>query len=120
MSLAVIITIGFCHWFADFITQTEKLAVNKNTSYYYLAIHSLVYTITFGVLVAFGLGFLTTIPYHTIAFWVVINGFLHLVVDYFTTVSQKLTVSAKHYLTIVGLDHFLHISLLLITYVLFV
>lgn len=105
-----LVTILFGHWAADFLLQTETMALNKSHSLKWLAIHVLVYT------AALGLFALLLLQWEDALMFAGMNGMLHGVTDFFTS---KLTAAYKDnrriFFLIIGLDQFIHSATLLIT-----
>lgn len=97
----------FSHFIADFVCQTDKMAINKSHSMRWLLIHVLVYSSVLGIM--------TLGP----SAWVLLNGLLHLVID---TFSSRLTSflwkrGERHwFFVVIGLDQFLHTAFLLMTW----
>lgn len=99
-----VIALVWTHWIADFILQSDSMALNKSKSNFWLGIHVLVYSICF--------------------LWVgwkfaLLNGILHFVTDYITSRinSQLLTLPSKHwFFTCVGFDQAIHLTCLVLTY----
>jgi len=91
------------HWIADFILQTDQMAINKSTSFKWLSSHVGVYTLA---LLPFGPSF------------ALINGLTHFMVDYVTSkfTSYLWKKNDRHnFFVVVGLDQLLHTSILIIT-----
>ena len=91
------------HFFADFVCQTSWMALGKSKSNKPLFIHIAVYTSTF-------------------FFWgaqfAIINGFTHLVIDYFTSrFTSKMWATGNHRMFWIGIgfDQALHVTILLWT-----
>lgn len=83
MSLSLILSIIFVHWIADFVLQTDWQAKNKSSNFIALHAHVTTYTIclTFFA-VYYTINIDETFPWKK---WVLVNGALHLVTDYFTS-----------------------------------
>ena len=99
-----VILILFAHFIADFICQTDKIAINKSDSLGYLSLHALMYSMLFLIW-----GF-----YFFLATFI-----LHWIVDFF---SSKLTTrlfkaGERHwFFVVIGFDQFVHVTGLFITY----
>lgn len=92
------------HFVADFILQTDKMALNKSKSNKWLAIHILVYSIPF-------------------LFWgwkfALLNGIAHFLVDFITSrlTSYLWQKNERHlFFVIIGADQALHLSCLYLSY----
>jgi len=98
-----IIAIVWLHFIADFILQTDKMAINKSKMVSFLALHSLVYTLPFIIL-----GWK----------YAVINGILHFMVDGITSkiTSYFLSKDKKHWFFVtIGADQAIHLTCLILT-----
>jgi hypothetical protein len=106
-----LITILFAHWVADFLFQTETMALNKSKSIKWLTVHVLTYTI-----VVFGFSLLL-LDGQTALLFAGINGALHWITDFFTS---KLTTayynSRRVFFLIIGLDQFMHTAILIMAW----
>ena len=94
------------HWVADFIFQTHWQATNKSKNNIALSSHVAVYTACLMVFSPFLFG----LSLATFSF-VLINGLLHFVTDYFTSraTSKLWAVGDTHnFFVIVGLDQLIH------------
>lgn len=111
MELHPLITILFAHWVADFLFQTETMALNKSKSIKWLSVHVLTYTI---VLLGFSLLLLDG---QTALLFAGVNGTLHWVTDFFTS---KLTTAylnnRRVFFLIIGLDQFIHSATLIMAW----
>ena len=108
-----IIILLFGHWFADFVMQTDDMAVNKSHSNSALAKHCLVYIFILIMFVYF------TFPDKSLEFYnnvFAINLIGHLIID-FTTSRLNTWLWKKgmrHWFFVsIGFDQFLHIAILL-------
>ena len=98
------ITIIWLHFLADFIFQTDKMAINKSTSTLWLAIHVAIYTLPF-----FWFGW----PF------ALFNGGCHFVTDWFTSrgTSYLWKKEERHwFFALIGLDQAIHMTTLMVSY----
>lgn len=107
MSLLTIIALIWVHFVADFILQTDKMALNKSSDNRWLLAHVVVYTIPFTL---FGLQF------------ALVNGVAHFLTDCIT--SRATTALHKKgerhwFFVVIGLDQAIHMTTLFLTYVYF-
>lgn len=94
----------FVHWVADFCLQTNKQAVNKSKSNFWLGQHVLVYTMV--LMAPFG-------PKFAIA-----NGVAHFLTDWVSSrgTSWAWKEEKRHlFFAIIGFDQFMHLSVLYAT-----
>lgn len=104
ISIEIILTIVFLHWFADFILQSDWMAQNKSSSNKALGLHIIVYTIPLMYI-----GFL----------WAIVNGILHFITDYVTSrITKKLWSNQQvhWFFVVIGLDQMIHYFCLFGTY----
>jgi len=118
ISINIIFSILFLHFIADFVLQSQWMALNKCKNDLALSLHVLVYTFGLGV----G-GFILITGALTESFfaWIFINGILHLIVDYITSKITSILwkLENKHwFFTVIGLDQFIHYFCLFGTFVL--
>ena len=95
----------FYHWLFDFVFQNDKMAINKSTSFKWLSVHCLVYSLW---------GFLM-FPYLSIAHMFFFVGYLfvtHFMID---AVTSRLTSylwkkgDRHNFFVVIGFDQFLHV-----------
>jgi hypothetical protein len=103
-----IILILFIHWVVDFLLQTQKMAMNKSKSNYWLFVHVFIYSMTW-----LFIGLFLFKPMQVMLF-TVITFVCHFVTDYLTSRwTGKLYKEQKFYgfpafFSVIGLDQFLH------------
>lgn len=118
----VILYILFWHWVADFVEQTHDMAINKSKSNKWLTKHIIAYgnALLFGSipLLIFGVFFGHNWAF-VIVIYVIVNMILHWITDYFTSRwTSKLWAEndVYNFFVVIGLDQFIHICCLLLTY----
>jgi len=97
------------HYLADFELQSHNMATLKSKSIKWLGRHCVTYTIFLGIA--------TLNPMYAL-----FNGLCHLIVDYFSSkVTSKLWKEERwhRFFCIVGLDQFIHLTILFYSYNLF-
>lgn len=95
------------HFVADFLLQTDNMALNKSTNHRWLGLHALTYTVPF---LLFGFKF------------AVANGVAHFVVDFITSrCTRNLWDKGERFwfFNFVGMDQAVHLTTLFSTYALF-
>ena len=110
-----IIMILLLHVIADFFLQGSKLSKLKALKLPYLFEHVGIYTLFFAVLSPILLGL--TIFQGLI--FSLLNGTFHFVIDYFTGKFKLryFEVNESKYMSTVGLDHTLHLVILIVSYI---
>lgn len=109
MMAYLIIYVLFLHWVADFVLQTDWMALNKSKCNKALTAHLAVYSLAMSVgLCYWGLSGL----------WVVlINGVLHWITDYVTSrINAKLWAAEQRgwFFVMIGFDQFIHAATLIL------
>lgn len=92
------------HWFADFILQSDRIAINKSSSNNILLWHVTLYGICFAW---FGIAF------------ALVNAVLHFATDWCTSrITKKLWLAEQRhwFFVVIGLDQAVHMTCLLGTY----
>lgn len=109
-----IIVILLIHVIGDYFFQGNKLSKLKTSSFFHLLQHVVIYTSFFIVLSPFLLG-LTILE--GLAFGL-INGVLHLAVDFFVGKfkAKYYEINESRYVATIGIDHTLHLIILISTY----
>jgi len=106
MSILTILSLVWLHFVADFVLQTDKMAINKSSSHMWLVTHVVTYTLPFLV---FGWQF------------VLVNGVAHLLTDAvssrLTSYYWKQTPPNRHmFFVVIGADQALHLTALFLSY----
>jgi hypothetical protein len=98
-----LILVVWLHFLADFILQTDKVAVNKSSSFWWLTVHAAVYSLPFFL-----------IGWH----YALINAGLHWCVDAVTSRIAKyfFTHNQRHwFFVVIGCDQAIHATCLILT-----
>jgi hypothetical protein len=99
-----VLALIWIHFVADFILQTDKMALNKSKSNRWLGIHVVVYSCPFLI---FGWKF------------ALVTGVFHFVTDYITSrgTSYLWRKEMRHwFFVLIGFDQAIHLTTLLLTY----
>lgn len=100
------------HFLADFVCQSHEMATKKATSLTWLLIHIGAYTAVLFLCMWPTIGLNAALTFCSL------NGLLHLVTDFFTSKGTRHFFQKGDYhngFVVVGIDQFIHVSLLLIT-----
>ena len=109
MDLEIILVIFWIHFVADFILQSRWMAENKSKFAWPLILHCFVYTLPFLIIDYF----------YLVAYYAIINGVLHFVVDFITSrITSKLYEKKKihAFFAVIGLDQAIHMTILILTF----
>lgn len=113
-----ILLLMFTHWVADFVLQTQEMAVNKSKSGAYLMLHTTVYSLFFFCILALcNLYAIIDVLLFSLFTWL-----FHTITDYLTSKWTSYLYSKEKYyglngfFTVIGLDQFLHTVQLLLCY----
>ena len=111
-----ILLILLIHWVADFLMQSQKMAMNKSKDNTQLLKHCFVYS---SVWIYFGMIFF---PVFSVIIFAAITFFAHFITDYITSRwTSCLYREGKYYgfpgfFAVIGLDQFLHFTQLILCY----
>jgi len=108
MEIMTLILLVWVHFFADFICQTDKMAINKSSSNKWLSIHVGIYAL---FLIPFGIEF------------ALVNFALHFITDYISSRATTALWKAEKrhwFFVVIGADQALHLTALIATYPIFV
>lgn len=120
ITLTTCLFIFWCHFCIDFIAQDDDTATNKSEKFSALACHTLLYT-----LCIIPLGAIITLNQRDplpLFLFVLLNGFAHGFVDYFTSKASKyffMKGQRHNFFVMIGFDQAIHMSILFYTAVLF-
>jgi hypothetical protein len=112
MFFAYVLFFLFVHWIADFVLQSDKMALNKSTSNYWLGLHVTVYSLATIVLWA-GLFLLTGLHVSFIQYVEACLALfiMHFITDYITSrITGKYYRAKKNheFFVTIGFDQWLH------------
>ena len=99
----LILALVWIHVIADFVLQSDQMAINKSKSIKWLSLHVLVYTLVFSL---FGFQF------------ALINGAAHWITDFITSrITARLWVAGNRhwFFVVIGIDQALHLTTLILT-----
>lgn len=117
MKLEIVLLILAAHFVADFVCQTDSMAINKSKSNLWLTAHAAWYTVALmGLTVWFHFDW----PYWLN--WILLNFILHWAVDYFTSRinSYFWQKEERHWFFVgIGADQLIHYACLFGTYEMF-
>lgn len=103
ISIILAIKIIWMHFLIDFFCQTDKMALNKSKSFYWLGIHASIYSLPF---------FLISWKY------AIINGILHFIIDGITSrIASYFWKNEKRrsFFNSIGIDQAIHLTCLFLT-----
>ncbi|SHG85020.1 DUF3307 domain-containing protein [Flagellimonas flava] len=100
------------HWVGDFLLQSSKMATEKSFSLKWLSIHVLVYSLTIGAFSLF------VFPLMLVTQYILINGALHWVTDFFTSkMAARHQGNPRIFYPVLGFDQMVHALCLYVTYI---
>jgi len=112
----LILTLLLTHFIFDFLLQSDKLAINKSSSNYYLSIHVLIYS---AGLFFWAFNHHALFSNNDIYKWALLNGVLHWITDYFTSRLNAYLwkKEMRHWFFVaIGADQLIHYFCLFISY----
>lgn len=104
MTIELILALVWTHWFADFILQSDRIAINKSSSNQILFLHVVLYGVCF---------------LWAGAAFAIVNAVLHFATDWCTSrVTKRLWLAEQRhwFFVVIGLDQAIHMTCLLGTY----
>lgn len=113
--LNFLIFILFAHWISDFVFQSDKMAINKSKSFYWLTFHVLAYG---SGMLFFMLMTMTIFSSSSILLYILINSIAHFCTDAVTSriTSYLYSKGDRHnFFVVIGLDQLIHTATLLWT-----
>lgn len=113
IEVTAVLFLVWMHLFADFFLQNDKMALNKSTSNYWLAVHVSVYILPFSLLMVY-------FPIISVLLFMSVNWLLHFATDWYSSrVTSKLWKAGKRhwFFAVIGVDQALHMTALFLTYV---
>ena len=113
--MTTLIYVFFCHWVADFLFQSRKIAERKSKDLNALVEHCIIYTCVMVIL-------LVAIDLEMASKIAIVNGGAHLIIDGITSkiTTYYYTNNKIHaFFSTIGFDQFLHTCVLILTVQLF-
>ena len=113
VTVEVVLSILIIHWVADFVLQSDWMAINKSKNNLALLAHVFTYCNTWGIVGLFFFGF---IP---VALFYVYNFILHFITDYCTSRLNAYLweKEMRHWFFVaIGFDQVIHYTCLFLTY----
>lgn len=109
-----IILIMFIHLIGDMFFQGNKLSTKKASKLSALLKHTSIYTLVLIICSPLMLN----LDFKQTLIFALLNGALHLIVDYYTSKlkNKYWETDENKYILTVGLDHFIHLTLLIVSY----
>lgn len=104
MTIEILLALVWTHWFADFILQSDRIAINKSSSNQILLLHVVLYGVCF---------------LWAGAAFAIVNAVLHFATDWCTSrVTKRLWLAEQRhwFFVVIGLDQAIHMTCLLGTY----
>lgn len=104
IDITTLLLLVWVHWFADFILQSDRIAINKSSSDKVLLWHVTLYGVCF---IGFGLAFAAA------------NAVLHFMTDWITSrITKKLWLAEERhwFFVVIGVDQATHMTCLFTTY----
>jgi len=103
-----ILLIIWVHFIADFVLQSDRMAINKSSDNLWLSIHSLCYGLPFlALFFIFGIKF------------IVFNIVAHFIIDWITSkgTSKLWKENKRHwFFVLIGLDQAIHLTILITSF----
>jgi hypothetical protein len=112
--ILTLLILFWVHFLADFVLQSDKMALNKSHSFKWLTAHAVVYGLPFYVFIGLLVNFRFAVLY------AVLNSSLHWIVDAVTSrITAKLWLHHQRhwFFVVIGFDQAIHYTCLILTYV---
>lgn len=118
----------YAHYVADFICQSDGMAKGKSISNTWLTLHVVTYVAVMAIPVSMiffffgihgiGLTYVSTVSWQMVLYWLILNGALHWITDYYTSRwSRSYFQIHDHHngFAVIGFDQCIHYTCLLLT-----
>jgi len=127
MSIWIFLGLIWVHLIADFVLQSDEMAINKSTSNKWLGRHALTYASTLfiaGTIIIMALPFCGATPlavWHIMIRWGLFsfsNGIYHFLVDYVSSrIASRFWAGGKRhrFFTTIGVDQAAHLTILVLS-----